>query len=72
MLRKWEIEQFVKVRALNEREKFRWKFPSYCVVALIERLVGYISQAGYKGYLSTVEFTTNDASFNGVPAFYRL
>ena len=31
---------------------------------------GYISQVGYKGYLSTVEFTTNDTSFNGVPGSF--
>ena len=37
---------------------------------LIDRHVGYISQAGYKGYLSTVEFATVDTSFNGVPGSF--
>ncbi len=37
---------------------------------LIERHVAYVAQAGYKGYLSTVEFATNDTVFNGVPGSF--
>jgi len=36
----------------------------------MERRVEYISQAGYKGYLSTAEFTTSGISFNEAPGSF--